>query len=857
MRIAKQDEHGQWQALAPESIHPVAASDLGANAAAPFVQKMRLTPEQAKARLLAAGISPTDQMIADLTSEDMGVHVTDKHSLNEWIRSGGNISKEDAEKKARANQADAGPTQVKIPYTRDTESGIRKPHVTEGQGYRTTTFQHDYERGQTYTQVNPSGRREGVDIAPGGIPTAAEERNLPISQGGTTTTIGQNLGPMEEMEVDGHSAHRRRGGILRRRSGGFVVGGIGAGDKPNPATGMPYQLEPGSFVLNRNAASAAGFARGGGIPNFTPTLLEKGEVVLPPGHPSIGAAMALNSAVPRFQSGGTVPNFQGGNIGGMVQAFSSTTASALGKVGQFQKYAADVTSHGFQNQIGETKQNTGAVFGVLQQSAQTAQATNAARGGLAGEAHQLTQIAQLQGITNILKRGGGTSKTFGGGTIKEASGLATKREYLEASAEGEYAKGREARWQKHGVDSQIDAIRQKFGGEQGIMKTGGVVAQRYQWLKGQSMRLGRVEQAASAAGDQRHEQLRDLDISQAGGVGPMLNRILSAIENIGGGGGILHCTIDSGRLVAEQGGGPWAVNAMVGNWPSPSTSSFSPSGGTGGTPAAGAGATPGTGAGGATPAAGAGATPGAGAGDPVAVPPDVATPGPDTAGSGVEQAPGYVTPQVAAFANKLLGSEDWKEVFYNNPSKIITVNQHKDGALKAIDKGISRADEKENTKVHDHLLAAREMVRGLQKGGFVKRQVGGTIPKMNFIQDLVSAIADQTVALQSTFTSQTSRLVAELVALNGLLAQGNSQREGLGNVMGQEGGGVGGRGNVEFDGEIDLRLVDGGAGQQNLDAVRARIDDVVQAIYNALSVSNPNAADHFASTAVFRDRGAI
>ena len=64
---------------------------------------------------------------------------------------------------------------------------------------------------------------------------------------------------------------------------GFQSGGF-TGAIPNlgqPATGDHFytHVEPGSYVMNRNAVAAMGFQSGGNVP----VALERGEVVIPPG----------------------------------------------------------------------------------------------------------------------------------------------------------------------------------------------------------------------------------------------------------------------------------------------------------------------------------------------------------------------------------------------------------------------------------------------------------------------------------------------------------------------------------------------------------------------------------------------
>ncbi len=76
----------------------------------------------------------------------------------------------------------------------------------------------------------------------------------------------------------------------KKQLGGAIVPGSGSGDT------FPAVLPEGSFVMNRNAM--AGFQNGG-----IPAMLEPGEGVFGPGEWNAGH-MLMNSAIPRFQSGG-------------------------------------------------------------------------------------------------------------------------------------------------------------------------------------------------------------------------------------------------------------------------------------------------------------------------------------------------------------------------------------------------------------------------------------------------------------------------------------------------------------------------------------------------------------------------
>lgn len=100
----------------------------------------------------------------------------------------------------------------------------------------------------------------------------------------------------------GFNVGGRGGGRAGRQKGG-VVPGAGVGDK------VPMTLPTGSYILNRKATGAFGFASGGkGVGNV---LLEPGERVFLPGEvKSIGQSKleSMNRSVPRFQEGGPFGN---------------------------------------------------------------------------------------------------------------------------------------------------------------------------------------------------------------------------------------------------------------------------------------------------------------------------------------------------------------------------------------------------------------------------------------------------------------------------------------------------------------------------------------------------------------------
>jgi hypothetical protein len=91
------------------------------------------------------------------------------------------------------------------------------------------------------------------------------------------------------------------------QTGGHVnVPGTGSGDK------IPMWLPPDSFVMNRNAAA---MLQSGGL---VPTLLEPGEKVFGPGQWG-PMEMMMNSMIPRFQTGGVVPQSDSGSARGGSQ----------------------------------------------------------------------------------------------------------------------------------------------------------------------------------------------------------------------------------------------------------------------------------------------------------------------------------------------------------------------------------------------------------------------------------------------------------------------------------------------------------------------------------------------------------
>lgn len=179
----------------------------------------------------------------------------------------------------------------------------------------------------------------------------------------------QKLGKVAAAVVGiGAAAFNLDGQQFAFQNGGPVwsVPGTGTGDKPNPKTGKPYQLKPGSFVLNRNASNYLRKQKGGSIP----AILEPGELVFPK---TTNSLKKLNSSIPRFQSGGEVSHpdtgtgFQPGNAtdqSGRPVVLSEGAAEAFKKM-----------------------MDVGGVKGTDVASSRRSAKKNAAVGGVPGSAH--------------------------------------------------------------------------------------------------------------------------------------------------------------------------------------------------------------------------------------------------------------------------------------------------------------------------------------------------------------------------------------------------------------------------------------------------------------------------------------
>lgn len=116
-------------------------------------------------------------------------------------------------------------------------------------------------------------------------------------------TLEQRVADLED-NVFSMTPKKTQQSIQKFQSGGF------AGMVPNlgqPTEGDHFytHVQPGSYILNRNAVAAmSGFQSGGTVP----VALEQGEIAIPPGQYDQGTMDYLNyQAFPRFQKGGKLP----------------------------------------------------------------------------------------------------------------------------------------------------------------------------------------------------------------------------------------------------------------------------------------------------------------------------------------------------------------------------------------------------------------------------------------------------------------------------------------------------------------------------------------------------------------------
>lgn len=190
---------------------------------------------------------------------------------------------------------------------------------------------------------------------------------------------------------------------------GFQSGGF-TGAVPNlgqPTTGDHFytHVEPGSYVLNRNAVANMGFQSGGNVP----VALEQGEIVIPPGKFDEAALDFLNyQAYPRFQTGGMpqvqpaqhlhlkVPAFQGG---GIVMKSHPDTGEGW-SVGPDYKGRPSVLSKGAAEALQRMIKDSGGQVKTSDiTSAKRSPEKNAAVGGVANSNHLTGNAMDIHGTS--------------------------------------------------------------------------------------------------------------------------------------------------------------------------------------------------------------------------------------------------------------------------------------------------------------------------------------------------------------------------------------------------------------------------------------------------------------------------
>ena len=185
------------------------------------------------------------------------------------------------------------------------------------------------------------------------------------------------------------------------QSGGF------AGAVPNlgqPGTGDHFytHVQPGSYVLNRNAVAAMGFQGGGNVP----VALEQGEIVIPPGQYDQKMMDVLNYAVaPRFQNGGNVSQSEAG----ASRSGSEPEADPGSQTPESVSVSTD--KKGIKAIIQAAESSTGLSAGVSEQCANTTRAVLAKAGHPA--ANKTTKVGDLD-PEGLKYNGPGFAASFAG-----------------------------------------------------------------------------------------------------------------------------------------------------------------------------------------------------------------------------------------------------------------------------------------------------------------------------------------------------------------------------------------------------------------------------------------------------------
>jgi muramidase (phage lysozyme) len=159
---------------------------------------------------------------------------------------------------------------------------------------------------------------------------------------------------------------------FKKSSLGLQTGGIVPGSGTGDVYG-PVGLPTGSLVLNRNATAMMGLQTGGVVP----TMLEPGEAVFGPGSWTPMMA-AMNSTIPRFQTGGVVSSDGDKDTGPGYQP--GEMMDSFGRPVIFSKGGAD-------SWLKMSQLSGGKVKGTDINSAQRSQSKNRAVGGVDGSNH--------------------------------------------------------------------------------------------------------------------------------------------------------------------------------------------------------------------------------------------------------------------------------------------------------------------------------------------------------------------------------------------------------------------------------------------------------------------------------------
>ena len=194
-----------------------------------------------------------------------------------------NATEEEIEKIKKLKKAIAEKTHKEKEYYRWKFDAKKKEAKGDEEGAKRSLKFAEAEKEKVQSQIDEIQALKELAVAKG-IATEADFRLRSAQE------VNQRMGWFEKNTWEGRFSPQglQRGGPVR-------VPGSGNGDK------VPAIVPAGSFVMNKIATGALGFQEGGQVP----VMLEPGESVYGPG--SFGPMeMAMNSIIPRFQSGGFV-----------------------------------------------------------------------------------------------------------------------------------------------------------------------------------------------------------------------------------------------------------------------------------------------------------------------------------------------------------------------------------------------------------------------------------------------------------------------------------------------------------------------------------------------------------------------